>query len=317
MAKNKGLLMAVFLGTFIWGIACTQSSTATPEGTNVSPDGSTASGVGAPASGTSNTKTADSIAFNASQVSRGGQQSGIWVSGSGRVQVTPDLGLLTLGVEARADAVVKAREKAARAMESIMAALINAGAEEKDIRTQFFNIQPEYTYNELKRRQEITGYRVTNTVDVKIRNLETMGSLVDQVATAGGDLTRINSIRFTVEDTQQFASQARDAAVKQAIEKAKQFAELTGVTLGKLVYIAETGANVPVMRDFAFEERALMATAAPPTPGPAQGPRPASSTPAITLLPAPLAAVSSDKSGILIVLRLFRTCRDLGYCWYQ
>ena len=103
-------------------------------------------------------------------------------------------------------------------------------------------------------------------MDVKIRDLEAMGSLVDQVATAGGDLTRINSIRFTVGDTQQFASQAREAAVKQAIEKATQFAQLTGVTLGNLVYIAETGANVPVMRDFAFEERAVAAAVAPSTP---------------------------------------------------
>ena len=93
-----------------------------------------------------------------------------------------------------------------------------------------------------------------------------MGTLIDQVATAGGDLTRINSIRFTVEDTDQFATQAREAAVKQAMEKAQQFAQLTGTTLGKLAYIAEVGANVPVVRDFAFEERVAAASAAAPTP---------------------------------------------------
>ena len=110
------------------------------------------------------------------------------------------------------------------------------------------------------------GYRVTNTVNVKVRDLEAMGTLIDQVATAGGDLTRINSIRFTVEDTDQFATQAREAAVKQAMEKAQQFAQLTGTTLGKLAYIAEVGANVPVVRDFAFEERVAAASAAAPTP---------------------------------------------------
>ena len=157
--------------------------------------------------------------------------------------VTPDLGLLNLGVEARAATVAEARDQAARAMESIMTVLADAGIEEKDIRTQFFNIQPEYVWNEQDRRQEIVGYRVTNTVNVKVRDLEAMGTLIDQVATAGGDLTRINSIRFTVEDTQLFASQAREAAVKAAMEKAEQFAQLTGVTLGNLAYIAETGAN--------------------------------------------------------------------------
>ena len=110
------------------------------------------------------------------------------------------------------------------------------------------------------------GYRVTNTVNVKVRDLEAMGAIIDEVSTAGGDLTRINSIRFTVEDTDQLATQAREAAVKQAMEKAQQFAQLTGVTLGKLAYIAEVGANVPVVRDFAFEERVATASAAPPTP---------------------------------------------------
>lgn len=266
MIRKKGLLMAVVMGALVLGIACTQSSTATPSGTTGSPSGSVPGGVEAPRLGASAVEAAGFTTFAAQQVSSGGQQSGIWVSGSGRVTVTPDLGLLNLGVEARAATVAEARDQAARAMESIMAVLADAGIEEKDIRTQFFNIQPEYTYNELERRQEITGYRVTNTVNVKVRDLEAMGSLIDEVATAGGDLTRINSIRFTVEDTQQFAFQAREAAVKAAMEKAEQFAQLTGVTLGNLAYIAETGANVPVVRDFAFEERAVAQAAAPPTP---------------------------------------------------
>ncbi len=267
MTRKKGILMAVVMGALVLGIACTQSSTATPSGTTGSPGGSVPGGVGALTLGASAVEAAGFTTFAAPQVSPpGGQQSGIWVSGSGRVTVTPDLGLLDLGVEARAATVAEARDQAARAMESIMTVLADAGIEERDIRTQFFNIQPEYTYSELERRQEITGYRVTNTVNVKVRDLEAMGTLIDRVATAGGDLTRINSIRFTVEDTQQFASQAREAAVMQAMEKAQQFAQLTGVTLGKLAYIAETGANVPVVRDFAFEERAIAAAAAPPTP---------------------------------------------------
>ena len=258
--------MAVVMGALVLGIACTQSSTATPSGTNGSASGGVSGGVGAPTLGPSAVEAAGFSAFAAPQVSPGGQQSGIWVSGTGRVTVIPDLGLLDLGVEARATTVAEARDQAARAMDSIMKVLSDAGIAEKDIRTRFFNIQPEYTYNELERRQEIVGYRVTNTVNVKVRDLEAMGTLIDQVATAGGDLTRINSIRFTVEDTQQFASQAREAAVKQAMEKAQQFAQLTGVTLGKLAYIAGAGANVPVVRDFAFEERAVAAAAAPPTP---------------------------------------------------
>ncbi|MCZ6789293.1 MAG: SIMPL domain-containing protein [Chloroflexi bacterium] len=259
MVHKRGLVMTVAIGVLALGLACSGSSTPTPGG-NVSANG------GVPQfTGTGGLEVSGSTGF-ATPTLYGGQQSGIWVNGTGRVTVTPDLGLLDLGVEARATTVAEAREQAATAMTSIMDVLGDAGIEERDIRTQFFNIQPEYVWNETKRQQEIVGYRVTNTVNVKVRDLEAMGTLIDQVATAGGDLTRINSIRFTVEDTDQFAIQAREAAVKQAMEKAQQFAQLTNSTLGKLAYIAETGVNVPVVRDFALEERVATASAAPPTP---------------------------------------------------
>ena len=260
MVHKKGLVMTVAIGVLALGLACSGSSTPTPGG-NASANGTTLTG-GVPQF----TVTGGQEVSGAIPTLYGGQQSGIWVNGIGRVTVTPDLGLLDLGVEARATTVAEARDQAATAMTSIMNVLADAGIEERDIRTQFFNIQPEYVWNETKRQQEIVGYRVTNTVNVKVRDLEAMGALIDQVATAGGDLTRINSIRFTVEDTDQFATQAREAAVKQAMEKAQQFAQLTGTTLGKLAYIAESGASVPVVRDFAFEERAVAAAAAPPTP---------------------------------------------------
>ncbi len=270
---TKGLLLTVVLGAVVLGVACSEDPTPTatvgedpsPIGTGVANGGASGNG-GAPLLGVSSVEAAGFTTFAAPQVSSGSSQAGIWVSGSGRVVVTPDLALLDLGVEARATTVAEARDQAARAMDGIMAVLEEAGIDEKDIKTRFFNIQPEYTYNERDRRQEITGYRVTNTVNVKVRDLEGVGTLIDRVATAGGDLTRINSIGFTVEDTGQYAARAREAAVKLAMEKAQQFAQLTGVTLGTLAYIAETGANVPVVRDFALEERALAAVAAPPTP---------------------------------------------------
>ena len=264
MVHKRGLVMTVAIGVLVLGLACSESSTPTPGG-DISANGNTVAGGVPQFTGTGGLEVSG-VTASVSPALYGGQQSGIWVGGTGRVTVTPDLGLLDLGVEARATTVAEARDQAATAMTSIREVLAGAGIEERDIRTQFFNIQPEYVWNETNRRQEIVGYRVTNTVNVKVRDLEAMGALIDQVSTAGGDLTRINSIRFTVEDTDQLATQAREAAVKQAMEKAQQFARLTGVTLGKLAYIAEVGANVPVVRDFAFEERVAPASAAPPTP---------------------------------------------------
>ena len=261
MNGKRILMIVALLGAVALGAACTQAATPTPTPSVGSP------GAGLPTGGTGRVEAAGFTTFAAPQPTYGTQQAGIWVGGSGRVVVTPDLALLSLGVEARADTVQQARDDAATAMTQIMAVLTGSGIEEKDIRTQYFNIQPEYVWNENDRKQEITGYRVTNTVSVKVRDLEGVGILIDQVADAGGDLVRINSISFTVEHPEEYAAQAREAAVEDAMAKAQQFADLTGVTLGKLVYIAESGGNIPVVRDYAEAKMTIaLPEAAPPTP---------------------------------------------------
>ncbi|MEE8443187.1 MAG: SIMPL domain-containing protein [Dehalococcoidia bacterium] len=268
MIIKRVVVSMVIVGALALGVACTQASIPTPTPSGDSPGSELPTGNnGSSALSPGRLEAAGFTSFAAPQVSYDTQQAGIWVGGSGRVVVTPDLALLSLGVEARASTVREAREDAATAMTEVMAVLTGSGVEEQDIRTQYFNIQPEYTWNETDRKQEIIGYRVTNTVSVKVRDLEGLGSLIDQVADAGGDLVRMNNISFTVEHPGQFASQAREAAVEDAMAKAQQFADLTGVTLGKLVYIAESGGNVPVVRDYARAEMAMdSAVAAPPTP---------------------------------------------------
>ncbi len=268
MIIKRVVVSMVIVGALALGVACTQASIPTPTPSGDSPGSELPTGNnGSSALSPGRLEAAGFTSFAAPQVSYDTQQAGIWVGGSGRVVVTPDLALLSLGVEARASTVREAREDAATAMTEVMAVLAGSGVEEQDIRTQYFNIQPEYTWNETDRKQEIIGYRVTNTVSVKVRDLEGLGSLIDQVADAGGDLVRMNNISFTVEHPGQFASQAREAAVEDAMAKAQQFADLTGVTLGKLVYIAESGGNVPVVKDYARAEMAMdSAVAAPPTP---------------------------------------------------
>lgn len=262
LLQKRMLPLACLIGTLLFGAAC--SSERAPEPVNPSVGESSQ-----PASTTPNAKsftTFGDTTFSASQASLGSQQSGIWVHGLGSVTVIPDIALLELGVEAKSTTVAAARDQAAQAMESIKTVLADMGIDSPDIATRFFNIQPEYTYNERARRQEITGYRVTNTLSVKVRTLESIGTLIDKAVFAGGDLTRINNVRFTVEDPSPYSTQARQVAVEDAIEKAQQFARLTQVSLGKLVYIAEADTNVPTVKNFAMESRMLsQATGAPAT----------------------------------------------------
>ena len=172
------------------------------------------------------------------------QSTGIFVNGSGKISVEPDLGIINLGVSKTDKTVSKARKAAAVAMNAVMKAVKKSGVAEKDIKTQHFGIQPEYRWTQNK--QEFVGYKVSNNISVKVRDLDNIGGLIDEVADAGGDLIRLNGISFTIEDTNQLAIEARELAVKDAIAKAKQFASLTDVTLGKLIYITETGSNTPI-----------------------------------------------------------------------
>ena len=105
----------------------------------------------------------------------------------------------------------------------------------------------------------MTGYRVTNTGSAKVRDMDILGETIDEVVLAGGDATRINSIRFTVEDPSAAQVQARESAVMDALAKADQFATLTGVTRGSLLFITESGGGVPVVLDFARMEAAAFA----------------------------------------------------------
>ena len=141
------------------------------------------------------------------------QQQGIWVSGEGEVTVTPDLATLYLGVEAQADTVAEAQSQAAEAMEAVMDALDASGVDEDDIQTQYFSIS-EATRWDYDDYEEIPlGYVVTNTVEVKIRDIDSVGTVIDAVAEAGGDYIRVNYLTFSVDDPSEYYAEVREEAM--------------------------------------------------------------------------------------------------------
>ena len=170
----------------------------------------------------------------------GQQATGIWVTGQGEVTVTPDLALLVVGVEAREDTVAEAQAKASVAMNNLMTALKNSGIEEKDIQTRYFRIDQRTRWDNIKDEEIITGYEVTNTVTVKIRDIDNAGNIVDITMEAGGDYIRINSFTFTVEDPTEYYDEAREKASEDAKDKAEKLARQNGVRLGEPTFISES-----------------------------------------------------------------------------
>jgi len=175
---------------------------------------------------------------------------GVWVNGVGTVVTKPDIANLSLGVEAKSATVSKARNQAAVAMNAIVEFLIAKGVAERDIRTESFNISPQYTYQEKvdsygnrTNQRVLTGYQVVNTASVKVRNLAKIGDLLDGAVKAGRDLVRVNGIRFSVDDPDPLKVQARQLAVQKAIQKAEEITKSAGVTLGRLVYISESSST--------------------------------------------------------------------------
>ncbi|HEY50271.1 MAG TPA: SIMPL domain-containing protein [Dehalococcoidia bacterium] len=188
------------------------------------------------------------------RLSLNNQQEGIWVNGSGKVSAVPDIAILRLGIEAQEASVAYAQEQANQAMNAVKSVLDSSGIDEKDIQTQYFNIQRVTRWDEREGREVVIGYRVTNMVMVKIREMGKVGAIIDAVATAGGDLTRIDGISFTVDDPSAYLDQARAKAMADAASKAEQLAEMAGVELGKATYIVESTAYpYPVYRQDLYE----------------------------------------------------------------
>ncbi len=190
------------------------------------------------------------------------QNTGIWVTGEGKVSVVPDVAILNLGIESQADTVAEAQNRAATAMEAVLAELDNYGIAQRDIKTQHFNIYPVRRWVEDK--EILLGYRVNNTVTAKVRKVTDTGAIIDATARAGGDYFRINGITFTVDDPSAYREEAREKAMEDAKAKAKQLADSAGIKLDSPIYINESGGFIPVPRIYTGVPEAITAPASTP-----------------------------------------------------
>lgn len=182
----------------------------------------------------------------------GDNATGITVSGEGEVTGTPDVLTVSLGVSVERDTVDAAVSEAAAAADRLIGALKGAGVDESDIQTENYSIQPEFRYSQ---GEEIPdGFRVDNTLRVKLRELERAGDVIDAVSDAGGDQVRVQGLAFSLEDNEELLSQARQKAWEDARAKATQLAELSGQELGSAVQVSETMGQIdPGILQFAAD----------------------------------------------------------------
>lgn len=184
----------------------------------------------------------------------GAEQSGIRVSGIGEVTGTPDTITVGLGVSVLADTVAEASSQAAEKATALIDALTANGVDRDDITTTDYSIYPEYDWR--NETETLIGYRVSNTVRVKIRNVSQAGDVLDAAVAAVGDDVRVHELYFSIEDNKEMVEAARQAAWEDALAKATQLADLSGRSLGPATSITESVSQPPVPIPF---ERAFLA----------------------------------------------------------
>ncbi|MDD2731450.1 MAG: SIMPL domain-containing protein [Candidatus Portnoybacteria bacterium] len=163
----------------------------------------------------------------------------ISVAGEGKVVGKPDIGQVSLSVVSQAITVVTAQKTNTEKMDKVIKAMKDLGVAEEDLKTASYSIYPRYQY--VSGRSDIIGYEITQTLEVKIRDLEKSGEILGQAAAAGAN--QVGSLFFTFDDPEKIKSEARQEAIEQAKQKADDLAASLGVTLGKVASFSESSSD--------------------------------------------------------------------------
>ncbi|MFB9604008.1 SIMPL domain-containing protein [Streptomyces roseofulvus] len=162
----------------------------------------------------------------------------VTVTGSGSASAAPDLALLSVGVEVTKATAKEAMAAQTAAAEALLAVLRKEGIEDRDIRTDSLALTPVYAQT-TGGESKVTGYQASQTFSVKVREIDRTGQVIGAVNGATGDAGRVNGVVFDVADPKELRAKAREAAYKDAYEKASQHARLSGHRLGRLVSLSE------------------------------------------------------------------------------
>ncbi|MFI8828283.1 SIMPL domain-containing protein [Streptomyces sp. NPDC053431] len=162
----------------------------------------------------------------------------VTVTGNGTSSAAPDLAVLSVGVEATRKNAKEAMGAQKTAAQALLDALHAQGIEDRDIRTESLSLSPVYTQNK-EGESKVTGYQAGQSFSAKVRDIDRAGQVIGAVSDATGDAGRINGVTFDVSDPTSLRAKAREAAHRNAQDKATQYAELSGRRLGRLISLTE------------------------------------------------------------------------------
>jgi len=166
------------------------------------------------------------------------------MTGTGRASVVPDQLSFSVSVHITRADVSDAMEESNQTMARVLASLKDYGVTKKEMQTTGLTIDPVYRYYSYA-PPEITGYRVGQSARVTVKELAKAGKAITATVRAGGNAVRVRNISLGISDREEVLQQARDLAVEQATNKAKQYAEATDQALGSVLSLKEVRASQP------------------------------------------------------------------------
>ena len=182
------------------------------------------------------------------------------VTGEGSASAAPDIAIVSLGVVSEAANAQDALAANAKDMNAVVDTITGTGIEKKDVATSGLFVEPIYSdpSKDPNGQSRITGYRVSNQVTIRIRDIEKSGPLLDKVIAAGAN--RVNGISFEIGKSEALRDAAIKAAISEARRRAELMAEAAGVKLGPIQSIsANDGGGPPVFRAMAMKDMAMPA----------------------------------------------------------
>jgi len=176
------------------------------------------------------------------------------VSGSGEVYSKPDLALISFAVVSEAKTVAEAMAQNSQKMNAVIAFVKNQGVEDKDLKTTTFSLRPRYEWREdLSSQRQLVGYEAHQELEVKVREMEKIGRLIEGATAAGAN--QVGDLQFTIDNREELEREAREKAVKNAKDRAKELASLLGVNLARIINFSEES-QAP--RSYALESLAAV-----------------------------------------------------------
>jgi uncharacterized protein len=175
----------------------------------------------------------------------------ISVTGEAHISAPPDLAQFDAGVTSEAKTAREASDANNAAMGKVLLALKGAGVDEKDYQTSRLSLQPEYSQPQFSSGKPgapptVIGYRTSNRVTIRLRDVTKVANVIDTLVTAGAN--DIGGISFVVSQASKLLDDAREQAMADARRKAEIYAKAAGVTLGAPLNISEEGAPQPLFR---------------------------------------------------------------------